>query len=474
VTEDKPKYCDTADVIGIPEHKTPFKLLPFLFVVTVASVLCFWGLGRRTLWQDEGETAVLAQRVLSCGIPKALSDGNLVYQGVPNSFDEAYRWTFHPWGQFYVAAAGLAIFGDTTFAARFPFALCGMITIALLYLFVWRHWHSSDIAVLSALLLATSVPFVLHCRQCRYYGLSALTCLIVVAIFIELVNNPSLRWWIGLGLALAAQFYIDFGTLMVMLPGLLLSFWPIRAGKKEIFAAAKGFALALLLILPGLVLHSKKLAAAGGGGRNFFDILAVLLVHIYYFDAWLIPLLFAIPAGGIFIWRIFRNREKYISEQDRIVIICSLVMVSAVVAMAWAVPALYLRYIIPQISLAKLLLALIIVGCYNILHRKYLPLWAAKGFFTVIAAALMFTNVFSLPVKHFVDTDKYQRFSLHPKYEPFSKSGFVALVYELTHSFVCRNQVALNAADDLAEAGETVFIDGGDLPLMFYKPDLKV
>jgi 4-amino-4-deoxy-L-arabinose transferase-like glycosyltransferase len=474
VTEDKPRYCDTADVAGPPEQRTAFRALPFLFVVAVAAVLCFCGLGTRTLWEDEGEAAVLAQRVLSCGIPKALSGNNLVYQGVPNSYDKAYRWTFHPWGQFYVAAAGLAIFGNTTFAARFPFALCGVLTVAMLYVFVWRHWRSSGIAALSAMFLATSVNFILHCRQCRYYGLSALTTLIVVAIFIEVINNPSRRWWIGWGLALAGQFYADFGTLMVMLPGLLLSFWPIRAGKKEIIAAAKSFALAFLLIIPGLMLHWKRLTAAGGGAHSFFETLRVLLVHIYYFDAWFVPLLFAIPACGIFMWRLLRSKGNCVNEQERIVIVCSFVMASGVAGMAWAVPASYLRYIIPQISLAKLLLALIVAGLYYRLRRTALSLWATNLLSAAVVITLMFTGFFSLPMRYLIGAGQRAESRSNPQPEPFAGMKFAGLIYELTNDFVCCNRVALNAVNDLAEAGETVLIDYGDLPLMFYRPDLNI
>jgi len=470
MTDDKTEHCDISDEAG----KTCFNWPIFLLVIAVASALCFWGLGTRTLWEDEAETAVLAQRVLSYGFPRALSGNNLVYQGVSNSYDKAYRWTFHPWGQFYITAAGLAVFGNTAFAARFSFALCGVLTVALLYLFVWRHWRSSSLAALSALLLATSVGFILHCRQCRYYGLSALASLIVVAVFIELINNPHRRWWIGFGLALAAQFYTDFGTLMVMLPGLLLSLLLMRVGKKEIIAAAKSIALAFLLIIPGLVLHWQRLTAAGEGGHSFSGALLLLLVYICYFDAWFIPVVFAIPAGAVFIWHLFKSRKEVVSEQDRIIIICILVTASAAIGMAVAAPSPYLRYVVPQISLAKLLLAMIVVGFCNMLRTRFLPLWSARLIFAVVIIMLALTNIFSLPLQNFVDLDKYPQFALHPSDDPFAKTEFAGLACELTQDFVCCDSVALNIVNDLAKAGETVFTDYGDLPLMFYRTDLNI
>ena len=92
--------CNSIDVVLSPKRfGTKLNLSGFLLIVCLSAVLCFCGLGRRTLWQDEGETAVLAQRVLEYGIPKALSDGhNLVYwnyQSIP-PYDVNYCWIYHP------------------------------------------------------------------------------------------------------------------------------------------------------------------------------------------------------------------------------------------------------------------------------------------------------------------------------------------------------------------------------------------
>jgi len=104
-----------------------------------------------------------------------------------------------------------------------------------------------------------------------------------------------------------------------------------------------------------------------------------------------------------------------------------------------------------------------------------LSLRLMKPLFAVMTAVLAFTNVFSLHVSYFIDEDKYPSFRLYsPLSGFFGKVEFTGLVCELTRDFVCDNRVALNVVNDLAEAGETVLIDYGDLPLMFYRPDLKI
>jgi len=453
---------------------THFNILVFLFVVVLSATLCFCGLGNRTLWQDEGETAVLAQRVLSGGVPRALSGYNLVYQsqGGPQ-YDKNYRWTYHPWGQFYLTAASFAVLGQTNFAARFPFALCGVLTVALLYVFVWRHWRSLAAAFLSALLLATSTAFVLHCRQCRYYGLSAFTCLSAVVVFVELMKKPCRQWWITFGVVLAAQFYADFGTLAVLLPGLALSLWPMGARKQQLIAVAKASGLAILVMIPGLILHWDRLTAAGGGNHRF---LMILLFHIYYFDNWFVPLVFLVPAGGVFVWRLVKSRER-LSEQDRIVITCALVIGSIMTGMTWAAPYPYVRYLISSASLARLLLAVILIEGYIILRKKALPVLPARMVFISSLLILMFSNIFALPTQYLIY--KYHRYLFKAldfcsKSSPFVRAEFAGLVYEITHDFVSPDRLAVNVAGDLVRSDETVVMDYGELVLLFYRPDLRI
>jgi hypothetical protein len=451
--------------------RTHFNILVFLLIVGLSAVLCFCGLGRRTLWQDEGETAVLSRRVLIDGVPGVLSRYNLVEQGL-SQYDRKYRWTYHPWGQFYLAAASFAVFGQTNFAARLPFALCGVFTVALLYIFVWRHWHSLAVAALSSLLLATSTAFVLHCRQCRYYSLSALTCLAVVVVFVELMKRPCRGWWIVFGVALAAQFYADFGTLTVILPGLAVSLWPMGSRRQEITAAAKSFALAALLILPGLLLHWNRLTMAGGGNHIF---LPVLWVHIYFLDNWFVPLVFLVPAAAVFVLQRAKSNWQ-LSEQDRIIITCVLIMGSTVVGMAWASPHPSIRYLVPSISLAKLMLAVILIKGYILLREKGLPLLSARIVIVVGILILIFSNGFSLATQYLAgeNRENYEVLDFCTKSKPAVRTEFTGLLYEITHDFVCPDRVAVNVADDLAEAGEAVMIDYGNFVLRFYRPDLQI
>src|SRR5579862_1941159 len=170
------------------------RILTFCFLAALAALLLLYHLGGRYLWQDEAQTAVLAERMLRFGRPLAYDGKNLVtidyfptedqtstgkrtvdpnaavdYYVHRGDFKSDSTWIWHPWGQFLVEAISLKSLGRTTWAARLPFALAAIITVLLLYLFVLQEFNSSLIACLAALFLILNAFWILHCRQCRYY-----------------------------------------------------------------------------------------------------------------------------------------------------------------------------------------------------------------------------------------------------------------------------------------------------------------
>jgi len=96
-------------------------------------------------------------------------------------FGKNYIWKWHTWLPFYLVAGSFKLFGEGTLTARLPFALFGMATIYAAYLLSMELWHSRRAALLSAFLLSLCVPFLLLCRQCRYYSLS--TCFSLLGLY---------------------------------------------------------------------------------------------------------------------------------------------------------------------------------------------------------------------------------------------------------------------------------------------------
>jgi 4-amino-4-deoxy-L-arabinose transferase-like glycosyltransferase len=139
----------------------------------LAAVLLLANLGNHSLWQDEAQTALIAQTVQDRGIPMG-TDGRNHFgqeQGVEYGEDGIWRW--HTWLSFYLVAASFAALGSGTFAARLPFALAGIAAVALTWWVSRALFRDRLAAGAAAGLLAVSVPFLLLQRQCRWYGLTA-------------------------------------------------------------------------------------------------------------------------------------------------------------------------------------------------------------------------------------------------------------------------------------------------------------
>lgn len=141
-----------------------------VLLACAAAVLLLSNLGNQYLWQDEAETALIAKTVLSHGLPLAYDGKNYFSQEEGRDYGRNYVHRWHPWLQFYVLAPFFGILGVSTFTARLPFALFGVGTVVLIYFMAMSMWRSRRAGAMAAVLLIVSVPFLLLCRQCRYYA----------------------------------------------------------------------------------------------------------------------------------------------------------------------------------------------------------------------------------------------------------------------------------------------------------------
>ncbi|HEX5068693.1 MAG TPA: glycosyltransferase family 39 protein [Vicinamibacterales bacterium] len=153
---------------------------PALCVFALAAALLFVRLGADYLWADEGDTAVLARNILRSGVPTAWDGVTFTDSDFGSRVNDDLVMVSHPWLPYYLTAGSFALFGESPWSARLPFALCGLATIAVVYAMVFgvtrRRWTAAS----AALLLTLSVQFLLYARQSRHYTLHALlACLLI-------------------------------------------------------------------------------------------------------------------------------------------------------------------------------------------------------------------------------------------------------------------------------------------------------
>jgi 4-amino-4-deoxy-L-arabinose transferase-like glycosyltransferase len=232
-------------------HITRRDLALACLLVTLAALLALPNLGSTSLWEDEANTANVAVNVLKTGLPLASDGRNLVsiLPGHADIRDGLYIW--QPWLPNYLAAGSMAVFGVDSFGARLPFALLFLVLVAQSYLFFRKLAAGAQtVAPIAALLVATSIPLLLHARQCRYYVLVPLLNLLITDRYFRFEAEPRLRHVVMLSVwffALFNSFAPGAVLIGLTLGAVAVAKRPDRAKMKLLLA---GFSLCVLSNLP--------------------------------------------------------------------------------------------------------------------------------------------------------------------------------------------------------------------------------
>ena len=162
-----------------------------VLIAVVCSPLFFYGLGATYLWQDEAQTALLGRSVLAHGFPTVGSGAESLSccGGRDAGLGGAYFQI--SWLQAYAAALSSAIFGESSWSARLPFALAGWLCVPLVGWMLRRVGTTVGTARLGSALTAVSVFFIMAARQARYYPLAAAATLLVVGTYATLADYRS-------------------------------------------------------------------------------------------------------------------------------------------------------------------------------------------------------------------------------------------------------------------------------------------
>ena len=131
---------------------TPFPKLLFLATIAAAAVLLFHELGREGIATDEATSTVVEVEMLR--------DGHWffpTFRGEPDARQPPLAM--------WLSALSLETLGANEFALRFPAALLGLGTVALV--FAWAAWLGGGVAGLTAALALVTVPEFLfdHCAR---------------------------------------------------------------------------------------------------------------------------------------------------------------------------------------------------------------------------------------------------------------------------------------------------------------------
>ena len=149
---------------------------------------------------------------------------------------------------YWINAASLKIFGQNEFAARFPSALCGLLTVLATYI-IARKLYGRRAALISALILGTSAGFVLQSRiiltdMLLTFCLTAALGSFIVASQREGRRSQPLPWYL---------FYL-FCALATLAKGLIGMVFPAGIIFFYLLLSRRWRLLSEMRLLPGLLL----------------------------------------------------------------------------------------------------------------------------------------------------------------------------------------------------------------------------
>ena len=424
--------------------KKIFNIVAVILFLFLAWLL-FANLSDHYLWNDEASTAILSRNVLKYGYPSSFDGTNLHYPDWPEfHWPGTYMWKVDPWAQNYLMAASFKLFGINTWSARLPFVLSGFLTLVILFMFCSRYLGSKKIGLFSILLMGTSVPFLLHARQARYYGLVILLSFAVFYLYHRVVERKKGYLWLAIvSLVLSLTHHVVFIPIFgaVWLSALFID-------RKEI----KWKNFILMSILPVLAFLAWVVFSWVGSDPIAFPISSSLKqikknleFQIRTINGYFVPIAFW--AALMIISRALKKhsfillseKEKRIFSRLGIFLLCNMIIFTFVGLRT-------MRYYVHYLPFLFMLEGFLIFRVFQ--QKKVL----AVG----ILALVIFTNI-------------------PGKANPAKlRSYFSYYIYEITHEYTGPLEAVCRYLDFRARPGERVKIIKGDLTVMFYHPELVI
>jgi len=213
--------------------------------------MVFLGLSNSVLQVDEGGDTFISSTILKYGAPYHQDEKNYTMEVAIVRDDGLF--VYRTWLPYYLQAGSLFIFGQTTFAARLPFALSGVISAIVLYFFTLKLTRKRSIAFLATLFLISSVPALIYFRTARYVGIPILLTILLLYSYITIFENKRWNPW-PLTLISILYFHTMFVAFTGVILGILIHFYINRNSttKKNYKWVAQAAIVTAIFTLPWL------------------------------------------------------------------------------------------------------------------------------------------------------------------------------------------------------------------------------
>jgi len=431
--------------------------ISFSIIMIVAAILIFANLANRCLWQDEAETAVVSKTISTFGIPMGYDGKNFFSQEGEHAYGKDHIWAIFPWFPHYLLALFFWIFGISTFAARLPFALFGLATVGLTYFFTKTLTRNQRTAALATALLVLSVPFLLLCRQCRYYPLVAFFSLLGLYGYLLILENKragAVLFTVSAILVFYCQNLFS-ATLLAAVIGHALLFHRRYFGKV--------LTLSLIVVVAGLpwLFSFPDIGYVKQYGYRFFNrhffgffLYQLFFIHLYIFPAYLL----LIPLGyGGYLWARHKRLRAVLPENLTLwknLSLLLLFIICTLVGLAIFAGALFFRHFAQLIPPFCIILAASFEAPFR------------SRFKAALAAAAVMLGLFFYADYSYRTTRPDKR--LIRNWRIFPYINFIDYLYEITHDYDGPIEGIVKYLNKHGTDDDIVVITYGDLPLKFY------
>jgi len=201
----------------VNSHKKYHLLLDGTFLI-VAGFFLFARLGHYALWDDEALTALASRGILESGDTRAINGHNIFAYRSGLLLNNLCDRSTPPLTS-YLVAPSIWLFGDTSFAARFPCAILGMALAVLVVFFLGKLKVTNIQRLTWYLAISGNISLFLFLRQSRYYAPSILLVVLILLFYFfwNRKENKNLIWTIILFGALFSANYMACLALFVAL-----------------------------------------------------------------------------------------------------------------------------------------------------------------------------------------------------------------------------------------------------------------
>lgn len=163
----------------------------------------------------------------------------------------------HPPAGFVLMAVSYKLLGISEFSTRFPSVLLGVLSILLIYLIASELFGRSEIAFASALILGSSVWYVIRVRSGNLD--SAFLFFYLLTVYFSLKSARNFRWFPLVGLSFGALIMTKtLAGISVLVLIVLLNLKQLFGKRENLIWLLLAFIFFYLLVFPWYTFHENK------------------------------------------------------------------------------------------------------------------------------------------------------------------------------------------------------------------------